>query len=456
MELSLNASRGSIPFFNNWVGAWAMYEPNFNQLREQLSQLNVNLHLAGLQEHRQEALDRAEGCFSTTQEGIGIINIDGPLMKHASSFSDSCSTVLVRKELNQMARDPAILGIMLKIDSPGGTVAGTKELADAIASANAKKPVMAYCSDLTASAAYWLASQCGTIDASETTLVGSIGTYMVASDSSSAAEKLGIKVHVVRAGDFKGMGTPGTEITEDQLAEIQRNVYGLNQFFLDAVSSGRKMEMSEVSKLADGRVHLAGEAKKLGLIDNVCSFEASFERFVSSVSTVTPGSRAVSTIEESDMSTENTVKPATLAEINSKFPKATSDWKLACLSGGFTLSQCTESYCEILQLEAEAANKRAEAAERKAAKPGVNPLRGPRSEDPMKKDPNCTEDGDADEEDMVEEDDAVAAWNMAVSKELKACGGNRQRAVSQANRKNPGLRDAMVSQVNAQRKHVRR
>lgn len=130
--LNLNASRSSIPFLHCWFGAWAMHEPIFHQYRDQLAALNIGLHLAGSKENRQEAMDRIDDSFSSTQEGIGIINLNGPLMKHASSFSSSCSTVAARQELNRMANDPNILGIMLRIDSPGGTVAGTKELADAV------------------------------------------------------------------------------------------------------------------------------------------------------------------------------------------------------------------------------------------------------------------------------------------------------------------------------------
>lgn len=452
--LNLNASRASIPFLHCWFGAWAMHEPIFHQYRDQLSALNLSLHLAGSKEHRQDALDRIDDSFSSTQEGIGIINLNGPLMKHASSFSESCSTVVARQEINRMANDPNIRGIMLRIDSPGGTVAGTKELADAVSSANAKKPVIAFCNDLTASAAYWIASQCGSIEASETTFVGSIGTYCVVADSSAAAEKIGVKVHVVRAGELKGMGTPGTEITEDQLAEVQNQVFGLNQFFLDAVSTGRKIDMASVSKIADGRVHLAGEAQKLGLIDKVSSFEDCFDRFANSVSHG-PASRIVSNQQESEMSsTENSVKPATIADMEAKFPKSTADWKLSCLRNGFSIQQCTESYCEIMQLEVDAANARAKQAEMKASKPGVAPLssgRKHRSADPMKK-----ESEDMLPEDVIEEEDAKSAWDNAVASQMKACGGDRMRAVQQANRKHPGLREQMLEQVNAMKSRSRR
>ncbi|MBK7804424.1 MAG: S49 family peptidase [Chloracidobacterium sp.] len=91
--------------------------------------------------------------------------------------------------------------------------------------------------------------------------------------------KAGVTVHVLRAGSMKGFGTPGTEITDEGLASIQVIVNGLNTFFLDAVSEGRKMEIAQVAAIADGRVHLAAKAKEMGLIDAVSDFETAFPKF---------------------------------------------------------------------------------------------------------------------------------------------------------------------------------
>lgn len=464
MDLTLNVNRGAIPHFDCWIGAWAMHEPNFHAIREQLSALNLTVHLANSEQNRIEAIERAEDAFSTTEDGIGVINVEGSMMKHASSFSSSCSSVMVRRTLNRMAADENIRGIIMRIDSPGGTVAGTKELADAIASAKTKKPVWAYCNDLTASAAYWIASQCTRIEANPTALVGSIGTYCVVMDSSQAAESEGLKIHVVRAGEFKGMGTPGTEVTDDHLAELNAQVKALNTFFLDAVSTGRGMQMDQVSKIADGRVHIAAEAKNIGLIDDVSAFEDFFERFSSSVSA--PGS-PVSHQEEIDMTSENTAKPATLAEIDAKFAKASADMKLAWVRSGFTLAQCQESYCELLQAEVDAANKRAEAAQRAKSKPGHKALAlraksEEKKEDEMAEDEEYAEDeeemaeGDEEEPEMEEAEETVARWNSLVEKQAKLCGGNRMKATSIVAKKHPTLMKRMQAAVNAKASRVRR
>ncbi len=465
MDLTLNVNRNAIPHFDCWVGAWAMHEPNFHAIREQLEALNLTVHLANTEQNRAEAIERAEDMFSTTEDGIGVINIEGSMIKHASSFSSSCSSVMVRRVLTRMASDENIRGIVMRIDSPGGTVAGTKELADAIAVAKTKKPVWAYCNDLTASAAYWVASQCTRIEANPTALVGSIGTYCVVADSSKAAEKEGFKIHVVRAGEFKGMGTPGTEVTDDHLQELNNQVRALNTFFLDAVSVGRGMQMSEVSKLADGRVHIASEAKKVGLIDDVSAFDDFFERFSSSLTT--PDS-PVSELKESGMSNDDTAKPATLAEIEAKFPKATADWKLSCLKAGFTMSQCQESFCEIMQAEVEAANKRIEEFSKAAkAKPGHKALalraKSEEKKDDMAEDEEYMEDdeeemaeGDEQEPSMEEDEETVARWNALVDKQARLNGGDRMKATSVVAKKNPVLLKRMQAAVNVKAARNRR
>ncbi|MEK6247295.1 MAG: S49 family peptidase [Planctomycetales bacterium] len=157
--------------------------------------------------------------------------------------------------------------------SPGGTVAGTKELADEISAADKKKPVWSYCNDLCASAGYWGASHASKVFANDMAMVGSIGTFMVINDYSQMFQDAGVKVHVIRAGDFKGSGTPGTEVTEEHLAEWQSKVDQLNSFFTAGVKKYRGFSAKQITDIADGRVHIVKSAVDLGLIDGVQSLD---------------------------------------------------------------------------------------------------------------------------------------------------------------------------------------
>jgi ClpP class serine protease len=103
----------------------------------------------------------------------------------------------------------------LDIDSPGGTVAGTPELAAAVSALDQKKPVYAFSSGLMASAAYWIASQARAIYATPSAQVGSIGVVQAVVDRSAAINAAGIKVEVFSVGKYKAMGAPGTPLTDD-------------------------------------------------------------------------------------------------------------------------------------------------------------------------------------------------------------------------------------------------
>jgi len=208
-------------------------------------------------------------------KGVAVIEIVGVMQKYHTLFSwlfGGASSLEIAATVRSAAADPNIGCIVLYIDSPGGSVAGTQDLAEAIFEARQVKPVIAYISDIGASAAYWVASQASEIYANATATVGSIGTYAAIADYSKLFESAGIKVHVIKAGEHKAAGVVGTEITEDQLAEWQRVVNSINSQFIQGVARGRKLPPDRVRGLADGRVHVGAEAQRLGLIDGITSF----------------------------------------------------------------------------------------------------------------------------------------------------------------------------------------
>tara|TARA_R110000824_G_scaffold188467_3_gene369831 strand:- start:24455 stop:25267 length:813 start_codon:yes stop_codon:yes gene_type:complete len=230
------------------------------------------------------AIDEATASapFIIGEDGIMTIALQGPLMKAASKFGGT-STIAVRRALRAAVNDPDIQGIMLAIDSPGGAVAGMEDLAEDVVAAAEVMPVHAFIDSQGASAAYWVASQAHTISAQKSALVGSLGTLLVVEDTSKAADMAGVKVHVLSTGPFKGMGVPGSEVTDDHLAEMFRNVLGLNGMFMEAVSAGRGLDMEHVLAAADGSVHMGHEALAAGLIDKVQNFDKARAELVDEV-----------------------------------------------------------------------------------------------------------------------------------------------------------------------------
>lgn len=218
--------------------------------------------------------------YELDSQGTAVLRIEGPLTKHLSFWALLCggtSTTGLRRDLAQAVADDAVERILLHVDSPGGHVAGVNEAALAVKQADSQKPVHAHIDDLGASAAYWIASQARIISANPTAEVGSIGTMAVLSDLSEMAAKQGITVHVISTGPYKGAGTPGTELTPEILKDVQRRVDAINKFFLDAVQAGRNLRDEALAQVSDGRVWIASEAKRLGLIDRIQTFDSALE-----------------------------------------------------------------------------------------------------------------------------------------------------------------------------------
>jgi signal peptide peptidase SppA len=180
---------------------------------------------------------------------------------------EATSTEELAADLASALADDDVRAIALDVDSPGGTVSGVPALAAAISAAS--KPVLAHASSDAASAAYWLISGAATITAEPGARVGSIGVYSVVEDSSRQAEAVGIRVHVLRSGEHKGVGQEGAPVSESQLAALQHVVDRYAEMFRVAIEQGRGLPADEVRALADGRTWVAEDAIGPGLIDRV-------------------------------------------------------------------------------------------------------------------------------------------------------------------------------------------
>lgn len=225
-----------------------------------------------------DAMEPKHLTYSVTAEGLGVLSLEGSLGKDRSWWGGGTSTREARTLLRQMAADEKVRAIVLRIDSPGGTVAGTPELAEDVRAVDGAKPVHAYIEDMGASAAYWVASQARSVTANATAQVGSLGTITYLVDDSKMLETMGLKVHVVSTGERKGDGYPGQPVTDAEIEDARRLVEGLNAHFVSAVRSGRGFTPKQAEALWTGQVWLAEDAKGLGLVDRVEPFDAAMER----------------------------------------------------------------------------------------------------------------------------------------------------------------------------------
>lgn len=164
----------------------------------------------------------------TVDGGVGIVTVHGALMKRPDFFArlllDATDMEDVAAAL-EAARDRAdVQAVFLDVDSPGGTVNGTPELAALVADVSKAKYTYAFTDGQMCSAAYWIASQADAIFATPSARVGSIGVLMPMLDESKAFEQAGLKVDMFAAGKFKSIGVAGTSLTDEQRAWLQAQV----------------------------------------------------------------------------------------------------------------------------------------------------------------------------------------------------------------------------------------
>lgn len=177
----------------------------------------------------------------------------------------------IRANLRRALVDPSVRAIDLVIDSPGGSVLGLPETADAIHQVNKVKPVNARVVGIAASAAYWLASQASSITLTLSGEVGSVGVLDLHADISKALENAGVKLTAVTAGEHKTERAPFTPLTEDARAHMQAGVDRWYGDFLSAIRRGRGARVSASSSYGGGRMLSAREALAAGMVDFVSS-----------------------------------------------------------------------------------------------------------------------------------------------------------------------------------------
>lgn len=201
--------------------------------------------------------------------GIAMAHLDGPMMPYFTS--GGTDTRAMASLIQRLAADEDVRAIMLDVDSPGGDVEGTDDLAIAVRQAAAAKPVAAHVSSKAASAAYYVASQAPVVTMGRTTMVGSIGVYSMLVDDSRFWEDMGFKIRLVSSGGIKGVGAPGQPVTDDDAAVVQEIVDRYYGFFVEAVAAGRGMDENQVRGIEQGRMFGADAAIENGLADAIMS-----------------------------------------------------------------------------------------------------------------------------------------------------------------------------------------
>ncbi len=159
---------------------------------------------------------------------------------------------------------------MLRVNSPGGTVAASQEILSEVKKAKkAGKKVVVSMADLCASGGYYVSTHADRIYADPGTLTGSIGVYIGGINATGLAKKIGIRVEVIKSGAFKDILSPWRDMTDEERNLLQEAVTDVYDQFVAEVATGRNMPEDKVRPLADGRIFTGKKAKEVGLVDEM-------------------------------------------------------------------------------------------------------------------------------------------------------------------------------------------
>ena len=211
----------------------------------------------------------------TVENGIATVPVDGVMMRRANmmmSYSGGTSTDILARTLRTLGADDSVKGIVLRINSPGGTVDGIDAVTRAVKYAAAEKPVYALADSAALSGGMWLGVSATKFFATPDALVGSIGVIATRYDFSGAMAAAGVREHIFRAGTYKALGQQSEPLTENEVTEEQRILDNYYQLFVNHVAESRGITPEAVVE-TQARVYGANEAVALNLIDSVKTYE---------------------------------------------------------------------------------------------------------------------------------------------------------------------------------------
>lgn len=178
------------------------------------------------------------------EDGIARIPFGGVLIKGATKFEKGSGALAhedIEADINEAIESPEVRAILLEVDSPGGTVPGSFELADLIAAAAEVKPLMAWVERLCCSAAFLACSGAGMIYGSKTSEIGAVETYCYWIDATAAFDAAGLKVVCIKntGGTHVAVGMPGQKFTKEQEEEMQSQVDQIFQMYVTHLEEHR-------------------------------------------------------------------------------------------------------------------------------------------------------------------------------------------------------------------------
>ncbi|HEY9731438.1 MAG TPA: signal peptide peptidase SppA [Drouetiella sp.] len=226
--------------------------------------------------HLEKTDGTGDSIMTRFTDHIQVIRLTGMIAdkEDRNFFSPEDSTDNVLKQFRKAIKNDHVKGILLRINSPGGTVSASQEITGVLKSfRKTGRPVVVSMGDLTASGGYYVASASDRILAEPGTLTGSIGVIMHLMNLKGLGDKLGVQSEVIKTGLYKDIASSYRPITPEERSILQTLCNDSYDQFVNAVAEGRKMNVAEVRQIGDGRVYSGRQALKLHLVDQLGGYD---------------------------------------------------------------------------------------------------------------------------------------------------------------------------------------
>ncbi|MBI4813595.1 MAG: signal peptide peptidase SppA [Methanobacterium sp.] len=220
-----------------------------------------------------------DGVTSGTSFGntVAVIPVQGEIAYGESSIlgSSIVTPQSVTAGIKQAEEDSSVSAIVLDVNSPGGSPVASEEIMNVVK--NSSKPVVVWISDIGASGAYLVASPADKIVASPSSIVGSIGVILSLTDLSGLYQKIGVNQYAIKAGEYKDIGASYRNLTPEEAEMLQEMVDQDYEYFINQVAENRKLDVSYVRTIAEGKIYTGTQAKDLKLVDETGDREKAIE-----------------------------------------------------------------------------------------------------------------------------------------------------------------------------------
>ena len=208
--------------------------------------------------------------------GVAILRVEGPIGMSGptGAFGIKQGAESFIRKLSEIEKDSGIKAVVIRINSPGGTVAATQEIYEKLMKLRKKNIVLvASMAEIAASGGYYIASACNYIMANYGTITGSIGVIAIAPNLKRLFEKFGIQMNVIKSGKYKDILASNRDMAPEERSLIQEMIDLSYNKFLKDVALGRNLNQDDIKPVADGRVMNGETALKNKLIDQIGTFE---------------------------------------------------------------------------------------------------------------------------------------------------------------------------------------